>query len=127
MHYLFALLALTLNPFIWKSHFNKKRFLVFQITRLFAGILIIFCLDYFQLIDHSLQALFKFGSIFLAFFLLLDLLFGKVKGYRITGILFLYFVLFSLYVQFIYPLTITGDKYQFVQEKTTVIDKEAVS
>ncbi|MEM5594750.1 hypothetical protein AAHH67_28815 [Niallia circulans] len=94
---------------------------------MFAGILIIFCLDYFQLIDHSLQALFKFGSIFLAFFLLLDLLFGKVKGYRITGILFLYFVLFSLYVQFIYPLTITGDKYQFVQEKTTVIDKEAVS
>ncbi|MFS0661690.1 hypothetical protein AB1L07_22960 [Niallia alba] len=127
MHYLFALLALTLNPFLWKIHLKKRRFLIFQVMRLLAGILIIFCLDYFQLIDHSLQALFKYGAIYFAFFLLLDLLFGKVKGYKITGILFLYFVLFSLYVQFVYPLTITGDKYHFVQEKATVIEKEAVS
>ena len=72
MHYLFALLALTLNPFLWKIHLKKRRFLIFQVMRLLAGILIIFCLDYFQLIDHSLQALFKYGAIYFAFFLLLE-------------------------------------------------------
>ncbi|HWJ78001.1 MAG TPA: hypothetical protein VNR61_07980, partial [Niallia sp.] len=65
MYYLLALLLLSLNPFIWKTHL-KKNFLSLQILRLLAGILVIFCLDYFLLIDHSQQAFTLVGLIFIA-------------------------------------------------------------
>ena len=126
MYYLLALLLLSLNPFIWKTHL-KKNFLSLQILRLLAGILVIFCLDYFLLIDHSQQAFTLVGLIFIAISLFLDIFYVGVKGYKITFTLFLAAVLVILYLLFIYPLTITNDKYEFVAAKATVAEIEEES
>ncbi|KAB7672463.1 hypothetical protein [Bacillus sp. B1-b2] len=124
MYYLLALLFLSLNPFLWSAHAKKKSFLRLQITRLIVGVLILFSLDYFLLIDHSSQAFTLWGLIFIAFSLFIDLFYLNVKGYKIFATLFLSSILIILYLVFIYPLTITSDKYEFVAAKTTIAEIE---
>ncbi|WP_445505852.1 hypothetical protein [Niallia sp. 03091] len=127
MIYLFAVLALTLNPFVWKTYYQKKGFLSSQIFRVVVGVVFIFLLDYFRLIDYSVQAFIKFGLLYLAFFFFCDLFYPRVKGYAVTFLLSIVLLLIWAYLQFFYPLTIAKDKYAFVASKTTVASREEES
>lgn len=127
MIYLFAILALTLNPYIWKSLYRTKGFIYSQVARLTIGLGLIFVLDYFQLVDHSIQALIKYGLIYLAIFFLCDLFYRKVKGSYITTLLSFAFLLISAYLQFVYPITIANDKYEYVANKATIAENEQES
>jgi len=127
MLYLFALLALTLNPFVWTSHYKRRSFIYSQIARMIIGLLFLFLLDYIQLIDYSTQAFIKFGLLYMAFFFLCDLIYPHVKGYFIFGSLAILFLLISAYLQFFYPYTIAKDKYEFVVNKTTIAGREKES
>ncbi|PKG25134.1 hypothetical protein [Niallia nealsonii] len=127
MLYLFALLALTLNPFVWIAYYKKRSFIYFQIFRVTFGLFFLFILDYIQLIDYSTEALIKFGLLYMAFFFLCDLIYPHVKGYFIFGSLAILFLLISAYLQFVYPYTIANDKYEFVVKKTTVASREKES
>lgn len=127
MLYLFALLALTLNPFVWIAYYKKRSFIYSQIFRVIISLLFLFILDYIQLIDYSTQAWIKFGLLYMAFFFLCDLVYLHVKGYYIPGILAILFLFISAYLQFIYPFTIANDKYEFVAKKTTIASREEES
>ncbi|MFT8319619.1 MAG: hypothetical protein ABF649_01800 [Bacillus sp. (in: firmicutes)] len=127
MIYLFALLAITLNPFVWKTYYPRRIFLYSQVARVILGAVFIFLLDYFRLVDYSIQALIKFGFLYIAIFFLCDLFYPRVKGYSVTAILSFLMLMVCAYLQFFYPLTIVKDKYAFVANKTTVASREEES
>ena len=125
MYYLIALFALTLNPLIWKSNYKKKSFfLAFQGLRLIAGIVSIFVLTYVGLIDHTWEAFISYGLFIIGAFFILDILFIRGKYGGVTPLLGLAFIIGGLYFTFIYPITITNDKYEFVKKKVTIEKKE---
>lgn len=124
MYYLIALFALTLNPLIWKSNYKKKSFLAFQGLRLIAGIVSIFVLTYVGLVDHTWEAFISYGLFIIGAFFILDILFIRGKYGGITPLLGLAFIIGGLYFTFIYPMTITNDKYEFVKQKVTIEKKE---
>lgn len=124
MYYLISLFALTLNPFIWKNYYKMKAFLYFQGLRLIAGIAITFVLTYFGLIDHTWQAFISYGLYIIGIFFILDILFIKVKYGGLTPLLGFAFIIGGLYFTFVYPITITNDKYEFVKQKVTVAKKD---
>ncbi|PKR85455.1 hypothetical protein [Heyndrickxia camelliae] len=123
MLYWLAILALTWNPFIWKMNYKQKLFISFQIIRLLLGIVIIFCVSYFGLVDHTFQAFISYGLYILGFFLLLDIVYGQAKKARITPVIGAAFIIGGLYFSFMYPLTITNDKYEFVKAKVKTVSK----
>ncbi len=127
MIYLLSLLALTLNPFIWKAYYRNKGFLYTQLLRVILGAIIIFVLTYFQLIDYSLQAAIKFSLFYLALFFLADIFYRKAKGFYYTSFLGIAMLIASAYFQFVYPLTIANDKYEFVAAKATVAEEKEES
>ncbi|MED3650682.1 hypothetical protein [Heyndrickxia sporothermodurans] len=124
MYYLISLFALTLNPFIWKNYYKVKAFLYFQGLRLIAGIVITFVLTYFGLIDHTWEAFISYGLYIIGIFFILDIPFIKVKYGVLTPLLGFAFIIGGLYFTFIYPITITNDKYEFVKQKVTVAKKD---
>ncbi|MEB6548681.1 DUF1624 domain-containing protein [Heyndrickxia sporothermodurans] len=124
MYYLISLFALTLNPFIWKNYYKVKAFLYFQGLRLIAGIVITFVLTYFGLIDHTWEAFISYGLYIIGIFFILDIPFIKVKYGVLTPLLGIAFIIGGLYFTFIYPITITNDKYEFVKQKVTVAKKD---
>lgn len=127
MAYLCALLAVTLNPFIWMSYHKRRFFLSIQIVRLVAGLIVIFILTYFGLIDQSWQALVSIGSLFLGAFLLLDLLFFRAPYGGVTPLLGLLAILTFCVIHFLYPLTLTNAKYYYIASQTTTVTKKEAS
>lgn len=127
MIYLLSLLALTLNPFVWQAYYRNKVFLYTQLLRIILGAIIIFVLTYFQLIDYSLQAAIKFSLFYLALFFLADIFYRKAKGFYYTSFLGIAMLVASAYFQFVYPLTIANDKYEFVAAKTAVAEQQEES
>ncbi len=127
MVYLLSLLALTLNPFVWKTYSRSKAFLYTQLLRVMVGAFIIFVLTYFQLVDYSVQAAIKFGLFYVALFFLGDLLYKKAKGFYYTSYLGIAMLLASAYFQFAYPFTIANDKYDFVAAKATIAQNKEES
>ncbi len=127
MIYLLSLLALTLNPIVWKAYYRSKVFLYTQLLRVILGATIIFILTYFQLIDYSVQAAIKFSLFYLALFFLADIIYRKAKGFYYTSFLGIAMLVASAYFQFVYPLTIANDKYDFVAAKATVAKEQEES
>ncbi|RYM02163.1 hypothetical protein EWH99_11505 [Sporolactobacillus sp. THM7-7] len=127
MIYFLSLLALTLNPFVWKENFRKKSFLWIQAARLVSAIAIIFILSYFVLIDQTGQALISYGSLIWGIFLIMEIAYRRVKLTRYAILLGIVLILFFCYLRFIYPITVTKAKYDFAAERTTVVAKEKVS
>lgn len=127
MIYLLSLLALTLNPIVWKAYYRSKVFLYTQLLRVILGAIIIFILTYFQLIDYSVQAAIKFSLFYLALFFLADIIYRKAKGFYYTSFLGIAMLVASAYFQFVYPLTIANDKYDFVAAKATVAKEQEES
>ncbi|MGE8203690.1 hypothetical protein ACQKP0_03935 [Heyndrickxia sp. NPDC080065] len=124
MYYLVALFALTLNPFIWKAQYKKKSFLYFQGFRLILGFLITFVITYFGLVDHTWEAFISYGLFLVGIFLLVDILYSQVKYGSLTPLLGIALIIGGLYFTFVYPLTITNTKYEFVKQKVKVAEKE---
>ncbi|MFX3618162.1 MAG: hypothetical protein ACE3JK_11605 [Sporolactobacillus sp.] len=125
--YLFALLALTLNPLIWIRYRKSRFFLTMQVVRLVAGLLIIFILTYFALIDQNGQSLLSYGSLFVGIFLILDLIFIQKKRFAWTPLVGVLFLLFFCFLHFFYPVTQTQAKYRFIAQHTTIVAKEKES
>jgi hypothetical protein len=121
MYYALALLALTLNPLIWKVHYKQKSFIAFQVIRLLMGLLIAFCVSYFGLVDHTVEAFISYGLYVLGIFFITDLLYSRGKYASITPFIGIAFIIGGLYFSFIYPMTITNDKYEFVKEKVKTV------
>lgn len=127
MTYLFAFLALTLQPSIWK-HYGKSRFFLFlQGARFASGLLIVFVLTYFSLIDQSWQAFFSIGTLFLGIFMLLDLIFVRVPYGSVTPLIGALCLLFFSFIHFLYPLMQTKAEYQFISGRTTIVTKKEES
>ncbi|SFG91424.1 hypothetical protein [Sporolactobacillus nakayamae] len=127
MIYLFSLLALTLNPFVWMKKYKSRTFLFAQATRVIAGLIVLFLLSYVGLIDHTWQAFLSYGSLFWGIFLLIDVLYAKERLISINLLAGVLLLLFFGYLHVIYPLTVTKAKYNFVAEKTTVVTRDAQS
>lgn len=127
MIYFLSLLALTLNPFVWKKNIKNKRFIAAQTGRLVLGLLLVFLTTYFGLIDHTWQAFLSYGSLFWGFFLLLDMMYKKEKTVSVNAAAGLLLLLFFAYLHFLYPLTVTKAKYDFAAAKTTIVAKTEAS
>jgi len=127
MIYLFSLLALTLNPFVWKKKIKSKVFLSIQAARVMAGLIILFILSYFGLIDHTWQAFLSYGSLFWGLFLVFDLVYSKERLISINVFAGILMLLFFCFLHFIYPFTVTKAKYDFAAAKTTVVNHAAQS
>ncbi|GAY77375.1 conserved domain protein [Sporolactobacillus inulinus] len=120
------MLALTLNPFVWKKNIRNKRFIAAQTGRLVLGLLLVFLTTYFRLIDHTWQAFLSYGSLFWGFFLLLDMMYKKEKTVSVNAAAGLLLLLFFAYLHFLYPLTVTKAKYD-LRGKTTIVAKPEAS
>ncbi len=127
MIYLFAFLALTLNPYIWKENKKKRSFLVTQVVRLALGFLVIFVVSYIGLVDHSFTAFISYGMFLIGIFLLGDFVYLKTNRSLITILGGCFLLLASIYMAFIYPLTIVDDQYEFVKKKVTTVAKDKIS
>lgn len=121
MVYLLSLLALTLNPAIWRTYGRSKGFLIIQALRLLIGLAIVFFFNYFVLVDHTIQALISYGLFIWAIFLFADGIFIKAKRFYATPLVGLLCALAGAYMVFVYPLTLADDKYAFVNAKAKVI------
>ncbi|EST13629.1 hypothetical protein [Sporolactobacillus laevolacticus] len=124
MVYLLSVLSLTLNPFVWKKHYRKSKFLWIQALRLAAGLLIIFFVSYIGLVDHTWQAFLSYGTLFWGIFLFLDIIYLKERFVAVEMLCGVCLLLFFSYLHFIYPLTVTKAKYDFAAAKTTVVSRE---
>ncbi|GGE50624.1 hypothetical protein GCM10011391_31730 [Pullulanibacillus camelliae] len=127
MIYLLSILALTLHPLIWKACYKNKLFLISQVARLVIGILVIFVVSYFRLIDYTFEAFVSYGLFFLGLFFVLDFVHFKMKWSWITGAIGVLLLLSGVYMHSIYSMTITHDKYAFVKKKVEVVSKDSVS
>lgn len=124
MYYLIALFALTLNPFIWKDQYRRKPFLYFQGFRLILGIAITFVITYFRLVDQTWEAFISYGLFIIGIFFIADIIYIQGKRAAITPFIGVALIVAGLYFTFVYPMTITNDKYEFVKEKVTIKKKE---
>ncbi|WP_181444632.1 hypothetical protein [Bacillus sp. 03113] len=91
------------------------------------GFILIFFYSYLGLVDHSLEAFISYALFNLSIFFLADLVYRRGRYFYITSFIGVLMLLANLYFTFIYPYTIVDDKYEFVEKKVKVEEKEAVS
>ncbi|WP_353948181.1 hypothetical protein ABNN70_14380 [Sporolactobacillus sp. Y61] len=127
MIYLLSLLALTLNPAVWLKYRRRKAFILTQAGRLVLGLLIVFVLSYFGLVDQTWQAFLSYGSLIWGIFLVADVTYYRTRFGTISPALGVILILFFCYLHFLYPLTITRAQYHYVAERTTVVEKDDIS
>ncbi|MFT8312139.1 MAG: hypothetical protein ABF629_13335 [Sporolactobacillus sp.] len=106
---------------------KSKVFLSIQAARVMAGLIILFILSYFGLIDHTWQAFLSYGSLFWGLFLVFDLVYSKERLISINVFAGILMLLFFCFLHFIYPFTVTKAKYDFAAAKTTVVNHAAPS
>lgn len=127
MIYCLSVLALTLNPLVWKAFYRNSLFLWTQALRFAAGLLILFCISYFGLVDHTFQAFVSYGTFLWGIFLMLDLVYLHVRFSYFAGLIGFLSILIFFYLHFLYPLTITKAKFDFVEARTKVVSYKNLS